>query len=182
MEQLQQKLMKQLSFKSNVQNAFIHPEKYFNFTLDQFISLLKQGQRCTNVEKWKIKSILSPKIHLARFYGIFKEVAYFCMRPIDNYLSALDGFLSSKLGFWQNPSNVWLLPTFYVWGEKDEVEWSFSEKTMQWQGLVSNQVSQKLCFKSQSPHNIICLHDINYNNYCTFCKYCKIKTKHKSVR
>lgn len=49
-----------------------------------------------NVEKWKIKSILSPKVHLARFYGIFKEVAYFCMRPIDNYLSALDGFLSSK--------------------------------------------------------------------------------------
>lgn len=76
--------------------AFIHPERYFNFKLDQFISLLKQGQRCTNVEKWKIKSILSPKVHLARFYGIFKEVAYFCMRPIDNYLSALDGFLSSK--------------------------------------------------------------------------------------
>lgn len=76
--------------------AFIHPESYFNFKLDQFISLLKQGQRCTNVEKWKIKSILSPKVHLARFYGIFKEVAYFCMRPIDNYLSALDGFLSSK--------------------------------------------------------------------------------------
>ena len=116
--------MKQLSFKSNVRNAFIHPEKYFNFKLDQFISLLKQGQRCTNVEKWKIKSILSPKVHLARFYGIFKEVAYFCMRPIDKYLSALDGFLSSKgfLTWVLNPSNVWLLPTFYVWGRK--MTWS----------------------------------------------------------
>ena len=60
----------------------------------------------------------------------------------------------SSQGFQQNTSSVWQLPIFTSGGERDEVKWSFfSEKTMQWQGLVSDQVSQKLCFYSQSLHN-----------------------------
>ena len=45
-------------------------------------------------------------------------------------------------GLQQNPSNLG--------GER----WSGVKFVWENNGLVSNQVSQKLCFKAQSPHNI----------------------------